>query len=193
MREGRKHNIQLGFSSQRLGDMGDGIVSQSTGRFVLRAGDEEEAKRIIERFNLSEASAEIVRHRLHGPGPGGAPFLAVLEVGNAKYEQMLVNTLGPVELWALSTTPGDTALRNRLYGRVGFGEALRRLAKVFGAGSAVTEIERRRSERANRGELESRAEAGVVEELCDELVNGHGVGLKLKGWDEDRELQAAAE
>jgi intracellular multiplication protein IcmB len=193
VREGRKHNIQLGFSSQRLGDMGDGIVSQSTGRFVLRAGDEEEAKRIIERFNLSEASAEIVRHRLHGPGPTGAPFLAVLEVGNAKYEQMLVNTLGPVELWALSTTPGDTALRNRLYGRVGFGEALRRLAKVFGAGSAVTEIERRRSELANRGELESRAEAGVVEELCDELVNGHGVGLKLKGWDEDRELQAAAE
>jgi len=61
VREGRKHNIQLGFSSQRLGDMGDGIVSQSTGRFVLRAGDEEEAKRIIERFNLSEASAEIVR------------------------------------------------------------------------------------------------------------------------------------
>jgi intracellular multiplication protein IcmB len=193
VREGRKHNIQLGFSSQRLGDMGDGIVSQSTGRFVLRAGDEEEAKRIIERFNLSEASAEIVRHRLHGPGPGGAPFLAILEVGNAKYEQMLVNTLGPVELWALSTTPGDTALRNRLYERVGFGEALRRLAKVFGAGSAVTEIERRRSERANRGELESRVEAGVVEELCDELVNGHGVGLKLKGWDEDRELQAAAE
>jgi intracellular multiplication protein IcmB len=193
VREGRKHNIQLGFSSQRLSDMGDGIISQSTGRFVLRAGDEEEAKRIIERFHLSEASADVVRYRLHGPGPGGAPFLAVLQVGNAKYEQMLVNTLGPVELWALSTTPGDTALRNRLYERVGFREALRRLAKIFPAGSAVTEIERRRSERASRGEVESRAQAGVIEELCDELVGGEGIGLKLKGWDDDSERREAAE
>jgi len=78
---------------------GDGIVSQSTGRFVLRAGDDKEAEEIIERFNLSEASADIVRYRLHGPGPAGAPFLAVLQVDNAKYEQMLVNTLGPIELW----------------------------------------------------------------------------------------------
>ena len=35
-REGRKHNIQLGFASQRLSDMGDALISQSTGRFVLQ-------------------------------------------------------------------------------------------------------------------------------------------------------------
>ena len=89
--------------------MGDSLISQSTGRFVLRAGDEKEAEEIITRFNLSEASASVVRNGIHGPGPEGAPFLAVLQVDNAKYEQLLVNTLGPVELWALSTTPGDTA------------------------------------------------------------------------------------
>jgi intracellular multiplication protein IcmB len=140
VREGRKHNIQLGFSSQRLRDMGDGIVSQSTGRFVLRAGDDKEAEEIIERFNLSEASADIVRYRPHGPGPAGAPFLAVLQVDNAKYEQMLVNTLGPIELWALSTTPGDTGLRNRLYEKLGSDEALRRLARIFPSGSALKEM-----------------------------------------------------
>jgi hypothetical protein len=37
-------------------------------------------------------------------------------------EVKLVNSLGPVELWALSTTPGDTALRNRLYARIGFSD-----------------------------------------------------------------------
>ncbi|HTV32450.1 MAG TPA: ATP-binding protein [Methylocella sp.] len=185
VREGRKHNVQLGFSSQRLGDMGDAIVSQSTGRFVLRAGDEEEARRIIERFHLSEASADVVRYRLHGPSAAGAPFLAILEIGNAKYEQMLVNTLGPVELWALSTTPGDTALRNRLYERVGFQEALRRLSKIFPAGSAVPEIERRRTDRAARGDSGLRGGEGVIEELVEELVKGHGLGLPLQGVDEN--------
>ena len=70
-REGPKHNIQLGFASQRLSDMGDAIVSQSTGRFVLKAGDEREMVEIIDRFNLSEASAGVVRYgltRLKRPG-----------------------------------------------------------------------------------------------------------------------------
>src|ERR1700733_2006414 len=173
VREGRKHNIQLGFSSQRLKDMGDGITSQATGRFILRAGDEKEAEEIISRFNLSEASAGIVRFGLHGPGPGGAPFLAVFSAGGAKYEQMLVNSLGPIELWALSTTPGDTGVRNRLYDRVGFSEGLRRLSKVFPRGSALKEIERRKKDRLMRGELGTKAELGVIDELARELIDGH--------------------
>jgi intracellular multiplication protein IcmB len=185
VREGRKHNIQLGFSSQRLKDMGDGITSQATGRFILRAGDEKEAEEIVTRFNLSEASAGIVRFGLHGPGPGGAPFLAVFSAGGAKYEQMLVNSLGPIELWALSTTPGDTGLRNRLYDRVGFSEGLRRLAKVFPRGSALKEIERRKAERLTRGELDTKAELGVIDELARELIDGTGMGMKLR--DQDRE------
>ena len=31
-REGRKHNIQLGFASERRTAMGDALISQSTGR-----------------------------------------------------------------------------------------------------------------------------------------------------------------
>ena len=193
VREGRKHNIQLGFSSQRLRDMGDGIVSQSTGRFVLRAGDDKEAEEIIERFNLSEASADIVRYRLHGPGPAGAPFLAVLQVDNAKYEQMLVNTLGPIELWALSTTPGDTGLRNRLYEKLGSDEALRRLARIFPSGSALKEIERRKSERLRRGEIDARAQTGVVDELASELADAYGIGVRLLHGDDRVPLPVAAQ
>src|SRR5208282_5019669 len=63
----------------------------STGRFVLRAGDEREAEEVIERFNLTPASAAVVRHGLHGPGPKGAPFLAIMQIDNSKYEQLLVN------------------------------------------------------------------------------------------------------
>ncbi len=183
VREGPKHNIQLGFSSQRLKDMGDALISQSTGRFVLKAGDEREAEEIIERFNLSEASAQVVRYGLNGPGPAGAPFLAILQADGAKYEQKLVNSLGPIELWALSTTPGDTGLRNRLYDAVGFSEALRRLAKVFPQGTALPEIERRKSERLRRGELDVRAQAGVIDELAGELIDGKGLGIRLRSSD----------
>jgi len=100
--------------------IGESIIAQSTGRFVLRAGDQRELEEIVTRFDLSDASAKIVRYRLTGPKKGGAPFLAILQAGDALYEQLLVNSLGPVELWALSTTPGDTSLRNRLYAKVGF-------------------------------------------------------------------------
>ncbi len=194
-REGGKLNLQLGFSSQLLSDMGDGILSQATGRFILRAADEKEAEVIISRFNLSDASASAVRFGLHGPGPGGAPFLAVFEADGAKYEQLLVNSIGPIELWALSTTPADTALRDRLYAKLGFSEALRRLARIFPRGSAQKEIERRKSDRLTPGELDAKAENSVVDELARELTDGVGLGMKLRDAENDnmRPVAIAAE
>jgi intracellular multiplication protein IcmB len=80
----------------------------------------------------------------------------------------------------LSTTPGDTGLRNRLYDRVGFSEGLRQLAKVFPRGSALKEIERRKADRLTRGELDTKAERGVIDELANELIDGRGMGMKLQ-------------
>ena len=93
---------------------------------------------------------------------------------------MLVNSLGPVELWAFSTAPVNVAPRNRLYERVGFTEELRRLARVFPAGTARAEMEERKSARLRRSEEQGRAQAGVVEDLADELVNGRGLGILLR-------------
>ena len=55
-----------------------------------------------------------------------------------------------------------------------------RLARVFDRGSAVKEIERRKNERLKRGELDTRAEAGVVDELAAELIDGKGLGIVLR-------------
>ncbi len=184
VREGRKHNVQLGFTSQRLSDMGDGVIAQSTGRFVLGADDQRERELIIERFGLTDASSKIVRHRLTGPRGDGAPFLAIFRAEQEHYEQFLVNSLGPVELWALSTTPADTSLRNRLYDRVGFSEGLRRLAKVFPNGSATGEIERRTRTRLKKGDAAELVEAGVIDELASELIEGRGLGLFLRPHEE---------
>ena len=181
-REGRKHNLQLGLSSQKLDDFGDDLISQSTGRFILGAGDDKEADDIVTRFRLSDAASEVIRHRLKGPSEdgSGAPFLVLLNADNVKYEQMLVNSLGPVELWAFSTTPDDVNLRSRLYKDLGFSEGLRRLSRVFPTGTARKEIERRKLDRLRRGEEEAKARAGVVEDLAAELSDGRGIGMILR-------------
>jgi len=196
VREGRKHNVQLGFTSQRPQDIHGGIASQATGVFILGAGDRGDRDELIKRFDITEAGAKIVRHRLTGPGRGGAPFLAIFRADAMHYEQFLVNSLGPVELWALSTTPADTALRNRLYERVGFSEGLRRLAAVFPNGSASVEVERRTKALLKKGDANDQVEAGVIVELAAELIEGRGLGLVLRAHVEEpspRALQMAAE
>ena len=180
VREGRKHNVQLGFTSQRPQDIHGGIASQATGVFILGAGDRGDRDELIKRFDITEAGAKIVRHRLTGPRKEGAPFLAIFRAEAAHYEQFLVNSLGPVELWALSTTPADTALRNRLYDRVGFSEGLRRLSIVFPNGSASVEVERRTKALLKKGDAADQVEAGVVVELAAELIEGRGLGLALR-------------
>ena len=193
-REGRKHGLQLGLSSQRMEDFGD-LVSQSTGRFVLGAGDEKEAEEIITRFRLTDAAGEVVRHKLKGPDENGSgsPFLAIIEADNVRNEQMLVNSLGPIELWAFSTTPTDVALRNRLYELVGFSEGLRRLSRVFPTGTAKKEVGRRKDERLRRGEEDGRAQSGVVDELADELINGRGLGIVLRKHEADERVREAVD
>lgn len=193
-REGRKHNLQLGVSSQRIEDFGDDLVGQSTGRFILGFGDEKEAEEMIRRFHLTEASAQVLRG-LKGPDEdgSGSPFLLVIDADNVRYEQKLVNSLGPVELWALSTSPLDVALRARLYGQVGFSEGLRRLSRVFGSGTAKKEINRRKEERLRRGEEEGRAQSGVIDELAMELIDGRGLGIVLRKHEADERVRGAVQ
>lgn len=189
--EGRKHNVQIAVTSQSIKHFDDELISFTTDRFVLGAEDDAEASLIVERFNLSPAAAYVVRNRLKGPGPGGAPFLFTGAAYNRTYEQMLVNTLGPIELWALSTTPEDVQLRNRLYARLGQKEARRRLAAVFPRGSAKAEIDQRKDERLKQGEVDEQAEAGVIEEITSELFDGRGLGILLRPANTELPMQAA--
>ena len=42
------------------------------------------------------------------------------------------------------------------------------------------EVEERKNARLRRGEEGGRAQAGVIEDLADELVNGRGLGIVLR-------------
>ncbi len=180
-REGRKHNLQIGLSSQMLRDFPPELVQQATGIFLLGAGNEDANVEAARRFNLSPAGAQIVRHRLKGPGRKGegAPFLALFSMrAGARVEQMLYNSLGPIELWALSTRPADAALRDRLDAALGAAEGWRRLARIFPLGTAEGEVDRRKDELVRRGEEGEQAQKSVVDGLAQELINGLGIVLR---------------
>ena len=182
-REGRKHNLHVALCSQMQVDFPPELVQQATGIFLLGAGNEDANLEAARRFNLSPAGAQVVRHRLKGPGKKGegAPFLAVFSLrAGARVEQMLYNSLGSVELWALSTRPADVALRDRLYAALGAAETWQRLSRVFPLGTAEEEVDRRRDELVRGGEEEGQAQASVVEGLARELIDGTGLGIVLR-------------
>jgi intracellular multiplication protein IcmB len=95
----------------------------------------------------------------------------VLSTNEGRYEQFLINTLGPIELWALSTSAEDVVIRTRLYARLGAQRARQVLAMNFPGGSARQEIRRRVALATEKGEVEGAATGLVIEEIVDELVN----------------------
>jgi len=172
VREGRKRGVQIILASQLLDDFSQDMIDLATGVWVLGTAISDAAvENVRERFGLSDTARDVIRYKLTGPKAGGAPALFVLGTTEGRYEQYLINTLGPIELWALSTSQEDVALRNRLYGRLGAGRARNMLANVFPGGSARTEIKRRvmmKSEKEN--EAKGAMTSAIIDELVDELV-----------------------
>lgn len=171
VREGRKRGVQIVLSSQLLDDFDSDMIDLATGVWVLGTAVSERAVENVQaRFGLSNTARHVIRHRLTGPRAGGAPALLVMGTNEGRYEQHLINTLGPVELWALSTSAEDVAIRNRLYARLGAKRGRQMLASNFPGGSARSEIKRRVFTRAEAGETQTLAVSAVVEEIVEELV-----------------------
>lgn len=170
MREGRKWGVQIALASQLLNDFDTDMLSLATGYWVMGVANEQDREKTAAVFGLSTA-AKLALRQLTGPRKGGAPFLAVLQLKDGKHEHLLFNTLGPVELWAFSTTPDDVALRTRLYAALGPAEARRRLAKRFPSGSAKEYIERAQARFMAQGISSPQDMAeGVIAELVKELL-----------------------
>lgn len=171
VREGRKRGVQIVLASQLLDDFDNDMIDLATAVWVLGTAVSERAVENVQaRFGLSNTARHVIRHRLTGPRAGGAPALLVLGTNEGRYEQHLINTLGPVELWALSTSSEDVAIRNRLYSRLGARRGRQLLASNFPGGSARSEIKRRVFTRAETGENQTVAVSAVIEEIVEELV-----------------------
>ncbi|MYE59170.1 MAG: type IV secretion protein IcmB, partial [Alphaproteobacteria bacterium] len=109
VREARKLRVRLVLASQRLEDFGGGALAELANRYwILGAGGKaREEETLAELFSLSETLSYAVRYRLTGPGRDGAPALLIAAGQGGRFEQLLINTPGPVELWALTTSPPD--------------------------------------------------------------------------------------
>jgi len=171
VREGRKRGVQIVLASQLLGDFSKDMVDLATGVWVLGTAVSDRAvDDVVERFGLSDTARGVIRNHLSGPTKRGGPCLLVLGTTEGRYEQYLLNTLGPVELWALSTSVEDVAVRGRLYVRIGAARARQVLARAYPGGSARDDIRRRvlarSEEKGARHALIGEAIAEIVEELA---------------------------
>lgn len=174
VRVGRKQGVQIALASQLIEDFDQAIQELASNVWFCNVPTEGSISRICETYNLSDA-VRVEMRKLNGPVAGlGAPVLAFMKLKSGTFVQRIINELGPVELWALSTTAEDTALRTMLYERLGPKEARRRLAARFPSGSAKDMIERRLVELEERSvKITDKERGDVVKTLADDLV---GVG-----------------
>jgi intracellular multiplication protein IcmB len=171
VREGRKRGVQIVLTSQLIDDFSKDMVDLATGVWILGTAISDKAvDDVKDTFGLSDTARDVIRFRLTGPKSIGAPCLFVLGSTDGRYEQHLYNTLGPIELWALSTSTEDVAIRNRLYNKLGASRARQMLASSYPGGSARGEIRRRVLAKSESGEGRSAMISAVIEEIVDELV-----------------------
>ncbi|MFN3700806.1 MAG: type IV secretion protein IcmB [Alphaproteobacteria bacterium] len=181
VREGRKRGVQIVLTSQLLDDFDKDMVDLATGVWVLGTAISDKAvDDVQERFGLSETARQIIRTKLTGPKSIGAPCLFVLGSTDGRYEQHLYNTLGPIELWALSTSSEDVAIRNRVYLKLGASRGRQMLAASFPGGSARNEIRRRVLARSESGSSRGAMISVVIEEIVQEIVDTSKLAQKAE-------------
>ncbi len=181
MREGRKWNVQIALISQALEDFDPVMVEFATSIFIMDAGPEQAIKRSTEIFGLSETARVALKTRVHGPREGGATFLAQFSTKNGINTQLLTSTLGPVELWAFSTTAEDAQVRNKLYQKLNPAEARRLLANLFPNGSVKPLIEARLAAlKEQKGVIEEANVLGIVDQLIEEILQAYAANPDVK-------------
>jgi intracellular multiplication protein IcmB len=181
MREGRKWNVQIALISQSLDDFDPVMVEFATSVFIMDAGPEQAIKRSTEIFGLSETARVALKTRVHGPRAGGATFLAQFSTKSGINTQLLTSTLGPVELWSFSTTAEDARIRNKLYLKLGPGEARRVLANLFPAGSVKSLVESRlATTKEHEGVIEEANNLSIADQLLQEILDAYSVNPDVK-------------
>ncbi len=175
MREGRKWKVQVALLSQSIEDFDPVMIEFATAIFIMDAGPKQAVDKSVEIFGLSETARLALERRVHGPRAEGATFIAQFATKNGNNTQLITNTIGPMELWAFSTTAEDVRIRNSLYQLIGASNARTILAKMFPNGTATKEIEKRLKtfQSINATELEKASKEqtnSVIDTIINELL-----------------------
>lgn len=181
MREGRKWNVQIALVSQSVEDFDPIMIEFATSTFIMDAGPEQAIRKTTEIFGLSETAQYALRTQVHGPREGGATFLAQFATKEGMNTQLLTLTLGPVELWAFTTTAEDVNIRNQLYRKVGPKEARRILATLFPAGTATRYLsEKMTGIKEESGFIDEEMRSGVINKLIKNILDRYADNPNFK-------------
>ncbi len=171
MREGRKWNVQIALLSQSLDDFDSVMVEFATSVYIMDAGPAQTIEKSAKIFGLSSTAQTALRNRVHGPREGGATFLAQFATKSGMNTQLLTITLGPIELWAFSTTVEDATIRNKLYRRLGPVEARRVLANIAPSGSIKGVVEKRLIElKEEKGMITEESRLGILDQIVEHIL-----------------------
>ncbi|HAT1595961.1 TPA: type IVB secretion system protein IcmB/DotO [Legionella pneumophila] len=181
MREGRKWKVQISLLSQAVDDFDPVMIDFATAIYVMDAGPSQAVEKTSQIFGLSETAKIALRTRVHGPRQGGATFLAQFATKTGINVQLLTLTLGPVELWAFSTTAEDATVRNLLYRHLGPSEARRLLAALFPNGTVTKELEARLASMKQKvGLIEDEEREGMINQLVNDILDAYSKDPNVK-------------
>lgn len=181
MREGRKWKVQIALISQSVEDFDPVMVEFATAIYIMDAGPSQSIEKSTKIFGLSATAQTALRTRVHGPREGGATFLAQFATKLGINTQLLTCTLGPIELWAFSTTVEDTLIRNQLYKRLGPAEARRVLATLFPSGSIAKLVEQRlNAMKQEQGLIAEVSNMGIVDQMVEQILTEYAKNPNIK-------------
>jgi intracellular multiplication protein IcmB len=181
MREGRKWKVQISLLSQSVEDFDSIMIDFATSIYIMDAGPAQTVEKTCQIFGLSNTAKVALRTRVHGPRLGGATFLVQYATKQGINVQILTLTLGPIELWAFSTTAEDAAVRNHLYRHLGPAEARRVLANLYPGGSVAKVIEERlASMKLREGLIEEDDKRSAIDQLVNDILNAYSKDPNVK-------------
>ena len=95
--------------------------------------------------------------------------------------QLLTLTLGPIELWAFTTTAEDVQIRNRLYKVIGPKEARKVLANLFPGGSATKYLANKLNEvKVKSGIIDEEQRSSMVNQVADKILDEYKKNPNVK-------------
>ena len=168
-REQRKFAIRTVLSTQYLRDYPESVLKSANTLWLIRYKPED-IPVLRDNFNVPEFMLKRFLKMPEGPAPDGSgvPVLGVFRVKSGTLARILKFTVGPLELWALNSSPKDSALRKTLTNKLGSVRARKILAENFPRGSATSLIEHRAGQHNSDN---------VIEDLASELIRKQGYNL----------------
>ena len=175
MREGRKWYLDVTLASQSLTDFDETMKSFATGIFIMASGNEKDTNNLIETFGMDDPAEKyyLTKGKVRGP-TGGRPgvFMAKFITNKGKYTQLLSAHIGSSEMWALSTTSEDAAVRNKLYEKIGPTAARKLLASNYPYG--IKKIVEQRKEKMKNNGVYTDDDSNVYDQIVEELMKKSG-------------------